>query len=124
MDQRWSHVPEQVADECEARQVPDDGRPVARIRHEDLVGDRGGQTCDGLRVPVEVLPDGNCFLPRYQTVTTVLAPPVTTVRPVGQTQVRISWWWNDVSETITGPCPSRAEPNESSGRRSPRRRSG
>ena len=76
MDQRWSHVPEQVAmspvrsltamaaqlaDECEARQVQDDGRPVARTRHEDLVGDRCGQTCDGLRVPVEVLPDRKLF---------------------------------------------------------------
>ena len=44
MDQRWSHVPTQLADECEARQVPEDGRPVARTGHEDLVVGRGGQT--------------------------------------------------------------------------------
>ena len=93
MAQRWSHVPEQVADECEARQVPGDGRPVARTGHEDLVAGRGGQTV----CPQRCCRTVNCFLPSSQTVTTVLAPPVR------QTQVRISWWWNGVS-----PCGPRA----------------
>ena len=53
-------VSAQLADECETRQVPDDGRPVAG-RHEDLVVGRGGQTRDGLRVLVEVLPDSKLF---------------------------------------------------------------
>ena len=55
-------VSAQLADECETRQVPDDGRPVARTRHEDLVAGRSGQTRDGLCVAVEVLPDGKLFL--------------------------------------------------------------
>ena len=110
-------VPAQLADECEARQVPNDGRPVARTRHEDLVAGRGGQTRDGLRVPVEVLPDGKLF-------------PVQV--PDGDDRVG-SACRADAGEDFLvvgrrladhqGLRPGRAGPDGSSGPRIPRRRS-
>ena len=88
----------QLADECETPQVPDDGRPVTRTGHEDLVAGRGGQTRDGLRVPVEMLPDGKLFPAQFPDGASGGADGGSSG---GET----------ASRRPSGPCPSRAEPN-------------
>ena len=48
-------VSAQLADERQSTQVPDDGRTIARARHEQLEAGRSCQTGDRLCVTVEVL---------------------------------------------------------------------